>query len=99
MDSSLLATIDVVPGDSNGSDEKNRNGVRRVPWPGGYYTAKLPPSIVPMTWGVPKHPLRPTATKRQKRIDHCASFTQRKPRPWLVDNGRDPLEAGLLEKS
>ena len=66
MDSSLVATIAVVPGDYDDGDEDDRNGVRRVAWPGGYSAAKSPPPIVPMTWGVPKRPLRPATTKRQK---------------------------------
>ena len=99
IDCSLVATIAVVQGNSDGGDEDDRNGVHRVAWLGGYYASKSPPPIVSMTWGVPKLPLRPAATKQQKRIDHCAPFTQRKPRPWLVDDGRGPLEAGLLETS
>ena len=63
MDSILVVTIAVVPGDSDGVNKINRNGVRCVAWPGGYYTTKLPPPIVPMAWGTPKHPLRPEATK------------------------------------
>ena len=88
MDSSLVAAIAVIPGDSDGGDEDDRNGVCRVAWPGGHYASKSPPTITPMTWGVPKHPLRPATTKRRKRIVHCAPFTQRKLRPWLVNDGR-----------
>ena len=36
MDSSLVATIAVAPGNSDGSDEDDCDGVRRVAWPGGY---------------------------------------------------------------
>ena len=88
MNSSLVATIVVVWGDSDGGNKDDRNGARRVACPGGYYAAKLPPPIVPMTWGVPKHPLRPAVTKRRKQIDHCALLTQRRPRPWLVEDGK-----------
>ena len=82
LDCSLVATIVVIQGDSDDGD---------------YYASKSPPPIAPMTWGVPKHPLRPAATKQRKQINHFAPFTWQKPRPWLVDGGRRSLEAGLLE--
>ena len=64
IDCSNVAAITVVQGDFDGGDKDDRNGVRRVSWPEGYCASKLPPHIVPMTWGVPKHsPRRPAATK------------------------------------
>ena len=66
MDSSRVATMAVVPGDSDGGDKDARNGACRVAWPGGYYAAKSPPPIVPMAWGVPKHQPTQAATKRRK---------------------------------
>ena len=59
MDSSPVATIAVVLGDSVDGDEDDCNGMRRVAWPGGYYAAEPPPPIAPTTWRVPKHLLRP----------------------------------------
>ena len=85
IDCSLVVTITVVQGNSDGGDEDDRECVCRVAWPSGYYAFKSPHPIVLMTWGVPKHPMRPEATKRRKRIDHCAPFMRQKPRLWLVD--------------
>ena len=39
MNSSLVATITVVPGDFDGGNEDGRNDVRRVAWPGDHYAA------------------------------------------------------------
>ena len=71
MDSSLVTTVAVVPGGSDGGDEDDRNGVRRVVWPGGCYATELPPPTVPMMWGVPKHPLRPATRGQLKWINHA----------------------------
>ena len=85
MDSSLVAIIAVFPGDSDGGDENDRNGVRRVAWPGAYYAAKLPPPIVAMTLGVSKHLLRPATRGRLKISDHVPiARAARKRRPWSV---------------
>ena len=66
MDSSPVATIAVVLGDSVDGDEDDCNGMRRDAWGQVATTPRnhLPP-IVPMMWGVPKNPLRPAATKRR----------------------------------
>ena len=70
IDSSFVATIAVVQSNFHDGGEDNRNSVRHIACPGGYYAAELPPSIVPMTWEVPKHPLRPATRGRLKSISH-----------------------------
>ena len=53
MDSSFVATITVVQGDSDGGNEDDRNGVRRVAWPGDATHAVIGSPYRLMTWGSP----------------------------------------------
>ena len=99
MGYAFAAAIRITYGDRDDGNEDSRDGARSAVKSGGYCAAKTTPLFKTLALSWINHPLRPAAIKRRKQIDHCAPFTQRNPRPWLIDDRRGLLEAGLLEIS
>ena len=97
VDYAVVSAIAIAQSNCDGGDEGGREDVRSATKSGGYCAAKTAPLFKTLALSGLKHPLKPAATKRRKQIKHCVPFMQRKPRPWLVDDGRGPLKARLLE--